>query len=121
VNNNQHKDKPEGQVPSEPILVTRLAVAVATVLGPIDEVKKLDILKTKTKHSHSHSNYEQYMDCLASVQSQVLHKKSVLKESLKRWEQQYFLNNNLKSPTIDDIKKDSLSSNLLKGIQQRNY
>lgn len=102
-------------------IVTRLGQAVADVLGPTDNVQRLDNLRRRAKSTHSKYDYELYMNCLASVQTEVLHQKSVLEKSLKEWEQAYFINNNFRSPTIDDLRNDDHSSKLLRKIKSVKY
>ena len=83
---------------TQPALVTRLGQAVGAVLGPIEDVNRFDCLRRKAKSSHSKYAYEQCMNCLASMQTKVLHKKSVLERGFKEWEHTFFLKKTNSNP-----------------------
>ena len=61
------------------------------------------------------------MSSLASVQTDVLRQRSVLEKRVKELERDYFLKNNFRSPTIDDLKNDDHSRNLLRQIKNAKY
>ena len=83
------------------------------MLGPIEDVNRFDCLRRKAKSSHSKYDYEQYMNCLASMKTKVLPQKSVMERGFKEWEQAFFVKNNFKSPTLEDMKADENSSKFL--------
>ena len=105
---------------TQPALVTRLGQAVAAVLGPIEDVNRFDCLRRKAKSSHSKYDYEQYMNCLASMKTKVLPQKSVMERGFKELEQAFFVKNNFKSPTLEDMKADENSSKFLKRNKSAN-
>ena len=99
--------------PLIPIYSSHLGQAVAAVLGLIEDVNRFDCLRRKAKSSHSKYDYEQYMNCLASMKTKVLPQKSVMERGFKEWEQAFFVKNNFKSPTLEDMKADENSSKFL--------
>ena len=104
-------------------LQTRLAKAIAVVLGNIKEVQKLDrrrcalkdILKSK-KDMGKEKAIKNYESLLVPLQTKVLAEKSKVKEQFDKWEKAYYAENQ-KAATYDVIKNDKLASVLLKKIK----
>ena len=109
----------------EPQLKSSLGKSLRVVLGPTVEVQSIDNihyrLKKKLKQQIRDTYLEKkYDEELVKIQSKVLKAKRITEKNLKAWEKNYFLENSLQSPTLDDIKKHKGSSEMLKQIKHAN-
>ena len=105
-------------------LKTRLAKAIAVVLGNVKEVQKLDrkrgILKDVLQTNNEIGKQEaikNYESVLVPLQTKVLAEQSKVKEQFDNWKKAYYVENNQRAATYEAMKNDKIASVLLKKIK----
>ena len=94
-------------------ITTQLGKAAQIVLGSTDDVRKLDVARMHLKGSpRCKKNIDDYKNKLAVIQTQVLAQDSNLKKTLKDWEKQFFLDHDCRMATLQEMKEDTVASNL---------
>jgi len=108
-------------------LQTHLGKALAVVLGHTDEVQSLDSRHYQLKQMKKQNNQMKnkhlenlYRDSLANIQVKVLSEKTIAEKKLKAWEKDYVLNNDLKTPSLEEMKLDKEASVFLNKIKYAN-
>ena len=97
---------------------TRLGKAVEIVLGSTTEVQMFDGARSNLKKSPK-SKYaiEQYKKKLAVIQTRVLAQKRGLTKLLKDWEKEFFLNQDCRMATVNEMKANEQASKLLNQLK----
>ena len=102
-------------------LRTSLGKTVEVVLGNSSEVRQFDSARARLKLSPQNQDLRnEYKDRLAVIQTKVLAAKTSLRKQLNDWEKNYFLNNDFKMVTLDDMKNDALASVYMKKLKYVN-
>ena len=103
-------------------LQTSLGKALEIVLGQTTTVHKIDqkhlqLKELKEKGLANKQVEEAYINLLAPIQVQVLAEKSKTEKDLQAWEREYYVKNNLNSPSYELMKQHKEASVLLKKIK----
>ena len=71
--------------------------------------------KEKTRYNHSSEKFKQYKKqiSVSKLEVKILMITDELSENYKTWEKQWFINNNLRNPTNEDVRND-FKSNCIK-------
>jgi len=108
----------------QPNVKTSIGKALVVILGQTEEVQCLDSLHYKLKQMSKQKNpkrdrhlEQRYEENLANIQVKVLKSKSATEKKLKVWEKKYVMDHGLKSPSLEDMQKNTESSVLLKKIK----
>ena len=102
-------------------VMTQHAKAVGVVLGLTDEVKEFDRRHLELKRCSSErvraKLKDEYMHILAQIQVKVLAANGKAQKKLHQWEQEYVMQNKLRSPSYEAMKADPTASTLMKQIK----
>ena len=98
-------------------LKTKLATAIAKIIGTSDELKRFDNVRADLK-AHKHAKEplpthkkEEHDRLIALLQSQILHTKGELKDKVKKYELEYHKKKgHLPKPTLDQHYKSLLKA-----------
>ena len=102
------KEKEKNQQELDYILQTKLATAVAKVLGKTALVKALDKAKKALHEQRNRNNkycHDKYKDTLACVQTQVLAAHKSLTQEIEKWEKEFLLKYGF-APTYENFEKE---------------